>query len=148
MKNTSTVVYTFALLLATALPILHTDSSLESTGIGDYSSFIRPGEAPIQLWEGMTSIYQRGELVGQVWTPARAPNACRYMEYWWLAPGYQYPSAQFGGGVKLETIPDGGFEGTLDEFRTAMQTQFGGGYLVRVSSVEERPGCPAPSQAP
>ena len=147
MKYLQTLAYT-VLMLATTLPLRHTGFSSETKTERQHPAAFMSIGTSMQLWEGLTNIYQRGVLVGQVWTPARDVQACQYMEYWWLGPGYQYPSARYGGGFKLETIPGSRFDGSLDEFRSAMQAQFGGGYLVNVSSYEERPGCPVPPLEP
>ena len=143
MKRTSTLLSALALLCASALPWLNAEYP---------SSYqIAQGMSGIyQLGEGLSGLHQQGQLVGQVWTPPRAPNACRYMEYWWLGPDYVYPGAQNGGGFTLNAYlgPDTLLYNNVHQFRSAMQSQFGGGHMVHVASTEMRPDCPQGPQPP
>lgn len=91
-------------------------------------------ESQAQMEAGVMRIIQNGREVGQIYVPARSAGSETYMEYWFLYPGYVYPSAAQ---TKLETriVAAGENFISLEEYRRNAKFE-PGTRLVEVASRE------------
>ena len=55
--------------------------------------FALASPAQAQLDPGNVDVFQGGSKVGEIFVPARAPSAHRYIEHWVLFSGYVYPGS-------------------------------------------------------
>ena len=90
----------------------------------------------IQLWDGMVALYQKGRLVGQVYTPKRATSARTYKEYWYVAEEYVYPGKT--NSAELHIKPLSSSIRSLKEFRHIMKDKFPNGKMIIASVSEEK----------
>ena len=98
------------------------------------------GFALAQVDPGLHEIHQLDHLVGTIFVPDRKPEACSYIEYWYLFKEYSYPGAHNLIATVIEPTEDKGFP-DLESFKRAMTEQYPGGYLIDVKATEKRPDC-------
>ena len=99
-----------------------------------------PGFALAQVDPGLREIHQLDHLVGTIFVPDREPEACSYVEYWYLFKEYSYPGAHNLIATVIQPTEDKGFP-DLESFEHYMGKVYPGGYIVEVEATEWRDEC-------
>ena len=96
--------------------------------------FFQGGTAVAQVDPTFHEIYQNDELVGVILVPDRDPDACQYVEYWFLFEEYIYPGARNPIATLIQPVKE-----LSDEALWRIVERSGHWVIVKAS--EKRPEC-------